>query len=137
MNILTEEDRKAIIQFLAENATDSILVCAAQDTKAERENTRNMFQGVSRYLGLNKTKVQPVVNAGTISVVDENQQEQPPPGEACSKIGSKTKDMLLARCKKPTAPEDIGRMYYPHLKLLWERKLLLWDGTHYTASGNS
>jgi hypothetical protein len=132
MNVLKEEDRKTLLTFLFENASDQVLVTAVADCKAERENTRNQFISLMKYIGTGVEKrvetSSPVSNptvSATQSVVSD------PPGEACSKIGANTRATLLARCKNPTKPEHIGRDMYPQMKLLWNRGDLLWDGISY------
>lgn len=134
MNILKEEDRKSLIKFLFDNASDQVLVTAVTDCKVERENTRNQFLNLTKYIGTGSEKrlettspaPEPVV-AETVSEVSE------PPGEACSKIGANTRATLLARCRMPTKPEHIGRDMYPQMKLLWKRGELIWNGETYQA----
>ena len=162
MNVLKEEDRKAILTFLFENASDQVLVTAVADCKAERENTRNQFISLTKYIGIGAEKrvetLSPApkqVTAETVSEVTDPPGEKrvetlspatkqvtaetvsevtDPPGEACSKIGANTRATLLARCVRPTRPEHIGRDMYPQMKLLWTRGELSWDGQHYTST---
>lgn len=133
MEVLKQEDRETLLKFLADNASDQALVTAALDVKAERENLRNQFQSVANYLG-RKPAAKPVETSSpvpTIATQPVASEVPSPPGEACSKIGSNTRATLLARCAKPTKPEDIGRAFFPHLKLLWQRKELVWNGSEY------
>jgi len=138
MNVLKEEDRKALLTFLFENASDQVLVTAVADCKTERENTRNQFISLTKYIGIGVEKrvetsspAPKQVTAETVSEVTD------PPGEACSKIGANTRATLLARCVRPTKPEHIGRDMYPQMKLLWTRGELSWDGEHYTSTAVS
>lgn len=146
MQVLKPEDRTALLEFLRENASDSVLVTAVADAKAEREHVRNQFLSLTKYMGVRGGNVAegiipksvafsiPVETANVLPV--NTTQVTPPPGEACTKIGGNTRADLLARCRNPTKPEVIGRAYYPHLKLLWSRKELTWDGACYqTAEG--
>lgn len=138
--VLSQEDRKSLLDFLAESASDSVLVAAVSDAKAERENVRNQFLTLTKYMGVRsssaseglkereaKRKAEPEENEEVIDGGD-------PPGEACSRIGKNTEAMLLARFRAPQLPEAAGRVYIPHLKLLWSRGKLSWDGEKYRTA---
>ena len=140
MQVLKPEDREALLEFLKENASDSVLVTAVADAKSEREHIRNQFLSLTKYMGVRGGGVaeglvpKPVIVK--IAEVITNTVESattPPPGEPCTKIGSNTRADLLARCRTPMLPEVIGRAYYPHLKLLWKRGEMTWNGTHYQS----
>jgi hypothetical protein len=120
-------------------------VTAVADAKSEREHVRNQFLSLTKYMGVRGGTVAEgliekpaIVKLAEVITTPVGTQPSvtPPPGEACTKIGGNTRADLLARCRNPTKPEVIGRAYYPHLKLLWSRKELTWDGVCYqTAEG--
>lgn len=139
MQVLKSEDRNALLEFLRENASDSVLVTAVADAKSEREHVRNQFLSLAKYMGVRGGSVveglapKPVaVETPTLTSVMVGDIPAPP-GEPCTKIGSNTRADLLARCRTPMLPEVIGRAYYPHLKLLWKRGEMTWNGTHYQS----
>lgn len=137
MQVLKPEDREALLEFLKENASDSVLVTAVADAKSEREHIRNQFLSLTKYMGVRGGSVAEGLapkSAVTLypAECEVTVKEIPaPPGEPCTKIGSNTRADLLARCRTPMLPEVIGRNYYPHLKLLWKRGEMTWNGTHY------
>ena len=141
MKSLKPQERDAILRFLSENASDTVLCIAALDAKKECEALTNDFGAISRYIGLApySAKVAKEVPAEEPEAAPAEEDAKPkgkvkpPPGVACTKIGQATKDMLLSRAQKPMKPDDFGRRFLPHLKLLWSRGLLLWDGEFYSA----
>lgn len=140
MQVLKPEDREALLEFLKENASDAVLVTAVADAKSEREHIRNQFLSLTKYMGVRGGSIsealapKPVVSVETSAPSAVVSGGVPsPPGEPCAKIGSNTRADLLARCRNPMLPEVIGRKYYPHLKLLWNRGEMTWNGTHYQA----
>lgn len=137
MQVLKPEDRNALLEFLRENASDSVLVTAVADAKSEREHIRNQFLSLTKYMGVRGGSVaeglveKPLVTLFPAKTEVTVEEITPPPGEPCTKIGSNTRADLLARCRTPMLPEVIGRAYYPHLKLLWKRGEITWNGSHY------
>lgn len=135
-DVLSVDDRKALLSFLEESASDCVLVAAVSDAKAERENVRNQFISLTKYIGVrSSTQVEkqanresPVESHGAANVATEPPE---PPGDACTRIGKNTEAMLLARFRTPQLPEAAGRAYIPHLKLLWTRGRLKWNGKEY------
>lgn len=138
--VLSQEDRKSLLDFLAESASDSVLVAAVSDAKAERENVRNQFLTLTKYMGVRGSSASEGLKEREAkrSVEPEGGDEVAaggePPGEACSRIGKNTEAMLLARFRAPQLPEAAGRVYIPHLKLLWSRGKLSWDGEKYRTA---
>lgn len=135
MKTLSPQDRERLMAFLSENASDQVLCVAALDTKKEMESLTNDFDSIRRYLGMKPYAEKAPAAAARPEEAPSEAAEPPsePPGVACTKIGTDTKAMLLARAKKPTKPDELGRRYVPHFKLLWARGLLNWDGELYTA----
>ena len=142
-DVLTQEDRQALLDFLSGHASDSVLVAAVSDAKAERENVRGQFLSLTKYMGVRGNSA----SEGLHEKTTERRQEYPtpveseesssggePPGEACTRIGKNTEAMLLARFRTPQVPEVAGRVYIPHLKLLWSRGKLIWDGAKYRTA---
>lgn len=139
MQVLKPEDREALLEFLKENASDSVLVTAVADAKSEREHIRNQFLSLTKYMGVRGGSVAEGLVPKSITIETPTLTSvmvgdvPAPPGEPCTKIGSNTRADLLARCRTPMLPEVIGRAYYPHLKLLWKRGEMTWNGTHYQS----
>ena len=141
MEVLTQADREALISFLKENASDSVLVTAVADTKSEREHIRNQFLSLTKYMGVRGGDVKEVLSNKPIefniqplsNVEKEEESVPPPPGEPCTRIGGNTRATLLARLRNKTMPIHIGKEFYPHMRLLLDRGELTWDGTYYQA----
>jgi hypothetical protein len=139
--VLSQEDRKSLLDFLAESASDSVLVAAVSDAKAERENVRNQFLTLTKYMGIRGSSSSEGLKERELKRRTEPEEVEAsgggvsePPGEACTRIGKNTEAMLLARFRAPQLPEAAGRVYIPHLKLLWSRGKLSWDGEKYRAA---
>ena len=137
METLTKEDRQAILAFLSENATDEILLRAAQEVKEYKMNIQSDLQEVVRFIGIGKF----VQSKREIAKVDEkevatrtpvkiwepsNEMKEgsyqgksvlennsmlnnvTPLGSASKKIGSASKELILRKLgEKPLSENEL------------------------------
>ena len=138
MNVLTERDRQALLDYLSENATDDVLIRAVEELKEHREYVRNSMISLNKYLGTRPsaapTPLPPADEpAAAPTIVPDTRKANISPGApSISKIGSNTKGELLAQLKvKPRSLSELGQKYTEHMKLLWSRGEVKFDGERY------
>ena len=105
MNILDEIDRTALIEYLSKYATDDLLVRAVEEIKENREFTRGRMISLSRYIGHKPT---PAPAAPDPVPGESSEPVEQPPGTACSRVGTKTKELILTKCMVPSTLEEIN-----------------------------
>lgn len=154
--LLSTSEREALIRALAD-APDEILIDAVRQRKDWMKNIKSSFDEVRSFVGMKVTESSkpPPVSAGGIPVVKSAPQEVAststdltpeqkkiwskapridisPGPPTIGKIGTKTKDWIIGELKtKPRVPEHFGTKYEEHLKLLWLRHEIKFDGKEY------
>lgn len=137
MIVLSQDKRDALIKTIA-NAPDEILIDAARQYKDWQSNIQESFREVQGFCGckaVDNTKP-PFAPAATSSPEGAappapaagapTQRANKNPGRpGISKIGTKTVDELLGMIRKGVQP---GEKWKEHLKLLWSRDMVKWDG---------
>lgn len=108
MNILDENDRAALIEYLSKYATDDLLVRAVEEIKENREFTRGRMISLSRYIGHKPTPAPVPVPVPTSALSESSEPVEQPPGTACSRVGTKTKELILTKCMVPSTLEEIN-----------------------------
>lgn len=147
MNVLTEDDRAALLQYLTKYAPDDLLVRAVEEIKEDREFTRNRMIAINKYIGhktsvaLAPPTVEEVKAPAPAPVPAPAAKHSTPPGIACSRVGSETKELILGKCLIPSTLEEINAILgrtksklddtQSVLKRLWSLKLISFDGTRY------
>lgn len=141
MNILTEDERAALLRTLTD-APDEILIDAVRQRKDWMKNIRSTFDEVRGFVGMKEIKVSPpppvaaTTKAGLTPPVEAAPKDRPnvnPGRSSITKIGQKTKDLLIDRIKVAgSAPlTQLGIKYEEHLKLLHNRGEVKYDGKEY------
>jgi hypothetical protein len=137
LNILSESERAALLQSLTE-APDEVLIDAVRQRKDWMSGVRSSFKEVQGFIGMKvieapvlKSAPEPKVN-DTKPVPDSPRPNKSPGHSSISKIGTKTKDEIIAVLKAGRQPNH--DKYGEHLKLLWEREIVLYDGKEYYLS---
>lgn len=148
---MNNEFRKQIIEFVAERATDEELLQLASEVKARRQRESSLESELGNYIGVNritgKSKDQAAVAApkGSVSAPDEvtsapaAPKNVVPPGNATARIGSDTKALIERHLKGgPDTADKIAVIIKRTpaqtrdlLKLLHDRKLVVFDGAKY------
>jgi hypothetical protein len=152
-NVLTPAQREKLVQWLSSEATDEILLRAAQETKDHKLFIAREFSSLDKYLGLVATSnivAPPTLPTKPVSSDAKSSPTQPesasssipPPGTATSRIGTETKTAIKRHLDKgPDTDEAIAVVIKRTpaqtrdlLKLLWERKEVLFDGKKYRSA---
>lgn len=144
MNILSENERAALLRSLSD-APDEVLIDAVRQRKDWMSNIRNSFKEVQGFIGM-KTVEMPTprysgseTGAGDSGKKTDNDTKEvshpvartnkSPGASVITKIGSKTKDEIIGVLKAGRQPNH--DKYGEHLKLLWGRGELCYDGKEY------
>lgn len=135
MKLLSEEQRAKAIEALA-RAPDEILLSAMVDFRRFRhleEGTRANFNEVADQLTERRQANEPVdvERRGTCgcAVQEVKARTNVSPGtSSIGKIGGVTRDTLIAYLAKNQQPPA---KYAEHMKLLWARGEIKFDGTEY------
>lgn len=149
---MNENVKTALCDWIFETATDEELTNFASDIMSRKQREAKMVKDLAEFVGFNaasgkakvvappveKRPVQPVFAA---LPVDDTKPKvtnplQEPPGDACSKIGSDTREKIRAHLKDgPDTLQGIaGLIKRPSsaaqslMKLLWTRKEVIYDG---------
>lgn len=120
---LSDRDRSFILKQLA-TAPDSVLA----DAMLEYNLIRDKIVAVRKLAGAEvspETGYTPSPETGDTPVEGDARPNVNPGPSAISKIGGTTKDMLLGKLKEGTQPPE---KYIEHMKLLWERDEVKFDG---------
>lgn len=133
MNFLTQEQRAKAVESLS-RAPDEILISAMVDFRRLRhfeEGTRANFNEVVDELTERRIHDEPVSEdkRGTAIKVEEVAAVRPnidPGPSTLARIGSDTKERILAGL-----PWSIGTKYEQHLRLLWARGEVRFDGERF------
>lgn len=131
--LLTPSDRQSLSSYLQDNAPDDILIRAVEQVKEYRENVRTDYSSLRKYLGTPASEPvsSPTKVATPLTTVVSELQEADPPGTPVQRISTKVRSMLLAALKQPHAPSSLGNKFSGHLKLLWTRGEIKWNGKEY------
>ena len=135
MNILTENERAALLRSLA-NAPDEILIDAVRQYKDWMKGIRSSFDDVRALIGMKADRVlspppPPPPKAASSSpevATPKNRPNVNPGRSSITKIGQKTKDQLLHDLRHDI---PIPAKYEEHLKLMHNRGEIKFDGTSY------
>lgn len=144
MNFLTEDQRTKAIESL-KRAPDEVLLSAMVDFRRFRhieEGTRANFNQVVDELTERRTHNEPVaedhrgsgINVQPVEEIKLERINVSPGTPSITKIGSNTKEYIINELKISGAPrtlEHFGMKYKEHLKLLWARGEIKFDGTEY------
>lgn len=124
MRLITDADRKYILDQLT-NASDEVLVRAYQDWDAQRLAALEVRASIGSSAAQPKQQTH-VEHQAQHAEPELRQRTNVSPGpSSISKIGSATKEELLrmlTHCAQPPTK------YSEHLKLLWERGEVKFDG---------
>ena len=147
MNILSEDERAALLRSLSD-APDEVLIDAVRQRKDWMKGIKSSFDEVRSFVGMKITEASPPPKSGreterqTQQKVDNESSgstshpttrpNKSPGHSSISKIGTKTKDEIIAVLKAGRQPNH--DKYGEHLKLLWEREIVLYDGKEYYLS---
>lgn len=132
MNFLSNDQRTRAIKLLVD-APDEIILSAMVDLRRYRhleEGTKNNFSEVVDDLQERRTHDEPVAvdQRGTAIVVEEVRKNVSPGTPSITKIGAIAKDYILEALKLNVQPPP---RYSEHLKLLWSRGEIKFDGESY------
>lgn len=154
--LLSTSEREALLRALVD-APDDVLIDAVQQRKNWIKSIKSSFDEVRGFVGMKVTESgkPPPASAGSVPVVKGTPQEVAPtsidltpeqkkiwskapridvsPGTpTIGKIGTKTKDWIIEELKvQARVPEHFGTKYEEHLKLLWLRHEIKFDGEKY------
>lgn len=122
MPLLTEQDRKYILEQL-NLAPDNVLA----DAMLAFNEIRTKIVEVRKLCG---DEPRPVLDVPTVAVLDEPaERSNLNPGKpSITKIGTNTKDELFAMLNAGKQPPA---KYAEHMKLLWSRGEVRFDGQEY------
>lgn len=143
-NILSDNEREALLNAL-KNAPDEILIDAVRQRKDMIHQINSSFKEVRSFCGLRVIEA-PVakfsgreIGAGDSDKKVNNAVQEPahpttranksPGASSITKIGGKTKDEILGVLKAGRQPNH--DKYGEHLKLLWKREIVKFDGAIY------
>ena len=131
MTFLTEDQRTKALELL-KKAPDEIILGAVVDLRRYRhmeDGTRRNFDEVCDELSERRTHTEPVAteHRGTAIVVEEvmPRANVSPGTPLIGKIGTATKEELLKLLGQGICP---AKKYVEHLKLLWSRNEVKYDG---------
>lgn len=132
MEILTNEERAKLLARL-QDADDDILIKAVAELKERYSNVRADFGDIRGFIGAKAPvpppTLMPAQAADPAPAPPPAGRENISPGDpAITKIGSNTKAELLALLHRKTQP---GPKFAEHLKLLWARGEVKYDGAIY------
>lgn len=133
--LLSTSEREALLRALVD-APDDVLIDAVQQRKNWIKSIKSSFDEVRGFVGMKVTEAgkPPPASAGSVPVVKSAPQEVAsrkdvsPGTPAIGKIGSTTKDTLLDLLKQGIQPNS---KWSEHLKLLWLRHEIKFDGKEY------
>ncbi len=142
MQILSTIERDALIKTLS-TAPDELLLNAVQHVKDWRTGIQRDMKELQSFVGLRVIEAQPAKYSGTGVAAPVTERPEPaasvaapasrtdksPGPSGIGKIGTTTKEMLLAILGKGEQPTK-GR-WDEHLKLLWQRHEIKYDGNEY------
>jgi ApbE superfamily uncharacterized protein (UPF0280 family) len=138
MNVINDRERQAMLTFLTENISDEVLIRTLEQIKEDREYVRDETSKIMRYIGAKPAMSPPVPTPTTFppSVVAPEaapETKNVSPGAASiTKIGANAKGEIMAALKVgPRTLREIGSKYTEHLKLLWARQEVKYDGERY------
>ena len=147
--VLREEERQTLVDYLMSSAPDDILLDAVDNTKRYRQNVSSSMESLRRFLGVRNSTVKEETPA-TVSELLENApvdaEKIPegvtavtPPWEPAKRIGSSNLELIrrsLAESKKTV--DDICSIIKgtkPNtqalMSLLFQRKVVTYDGTYF------
>lgn len=148
-DILNENDRKVLCDYLAENAPDELLLRAVEDTREHRKFVQDEFEGVRKYIGAGKffpstgqvkTTVQPYLTQSSeddtkkqlslVESVNQKSSNTEPPGTPVKRIGSGTLAQITRKLQEgPATLAAINQFINGNqsntqsiLRLMWDRK---------------
>jgi hypothetical protein len=132
MNLLSITEREALLKALSD-APDEILIDAVRQRKDWMKTIKQSFDEVRSFVGMKvveaaKPPSQPAITK-TVEVSNDPRPNINPGPSSITKIGTKTTDELLAVLKAGKQPNH--DKYGEHLKLLWSRGVLNYDGKGY------
>lgn len=137
MNVINDRERQAMLTFLTENISDEVLIRTLEQIKEDREYVRDETSKIMRYIGA-KPMSPPVPTPTTFppSVVAPEaapETKNVSPGTpSITKIGTNAKGEIMAALKVgPRKLAEIGPKYAEHMKLLWSRGEVKYDGERY------
>lgn len=147
MNILSQLEREALIKSLSD-APDEILIDAVRQRKEWMSGIKSSFKEVQGFIGMRVIETPTAKYSGSeIGTKDSSKKvdndsetsgrdshpttriNKSPGPSAISKLGSKTKDELIAVLKAGSQPNH--DKWGEHLKLLWSRGEVKFDGAAY------
>lgn len=110
----THEEAQAVLHAVA--------AIGKQPHECSRQylDSKQLLDKTLDQLGVGKTHTEPAPN--------EERENTSPGASSITKIGSKAKDAIIATLKAGAQP---GTQYTEHLKLLWARGEVMFDGTDY------
>ncbi len=139
MNLLSTTEREALLKTLS-SAPDEVLLDAVYRVKERHLNIQKDMKEVNSFVGLRITEAPtprfaasapppPVNSVPPASEAAPNKRKDISPGpSSIGKIGTKTKEALFEGLKDGTQPSD---KWSEHLKLLWQRHEVKFDGKEY------
>jgi hypothetical protein len=138
MNILSESERTALLQSLTD-APDEVLIDAVRQRKDWMRNIKSSFDEVRNFVGMRVTEASKPPLSATTPLVTPSIEKQPtapekrtnksPGASSIGKIGGKTKDEIIGVLKAGRQPNH--DKYGEHLKLLWNRGEICFDGKEF------
>jgi len=139
MQILSDIEREALLKTLS-NAPDEVLLDAVYRVKERHLNIQKDMKEVNSFVGLRIVEAPaprfaasapppPVKSDMPASEAAPNKRKDISPGpSSIGKIGTKTKEALFEVLKDGTQPSN---KWNEHLKLLWQRHEVKFDGEYY------
>lgn len=141
MQLLTTIEREALLRAL-QDAPDEILIDAVRQRKDWMKQIRSSFDEVRNFVGMRTTEgVPPKLSPARSThvgdstpvvaepVAQASRANKSPGAPSIGKIGTKTVDQLTSMLKEGMQPNH--DKFGEHLKLMWSRKLVKYDGTSY------
>ncbi len=142
--ILKDTERQVIIDFISNRCPDELLLYFAERLKDHRADLTNSRSSMVKYLGTG-APVQPVpapVVAAPVEPVIAKVASVVPPGQAASRITSKTEELIYRTLESPKTFDQLcsalggsKKNTESALKLLWQRGKLEFDGSKFSKKG--
>lgn len=132
---LTDKQRDVLLNELRETAPDVVIVAAVHNSRIYHKQAAELEQ-----VPYGRELYKLPTNAGTVPPASEPAPAPTPserpnvnPGKpAIGKIGSNTREWILSELKTADRKaEQFGAKFSDHLKLLWSRGEIKFDGERY------
>jgi hypothetical protein len=151
--VLTATQRQFLLDLLSNEASDDLLISAAQETISARSAVRTDMAEIARARGTSAVALLKDKKDDTLAKIGESIKElearpaplveKIPPGEAAARVTTEVKNMILRRLKdSPATTEEINKYINGRLantarvmKRLWSLKEVQFDGNNFSLKG--